>query len=283
MNRPMNLPMNLPVHLPIRALVADDEEAPREQLLAALRVAWPELQVVAVACNGVDAWDAFLEHEPALCFLDIRMPGLSGIDVAQRIAVQSGPQAQVVFASAYGDHALAAFDAGAVDYLVKPVEPERLARTVARLQGRLQSRPQSSPHSPPDLRALLATLLPQRKAPPLAVLQASVGREVKLIRADEVVYFESDSRYTRVVFDSANGGENGDAGSGDALIRTPLKELLAQLDEQLFWQVHRSVIVNHRCIASAVRVDEGQMHLTLRGRPEKLPVSRHFQALFKGQ
>ncbi len=269
--------MNGPVSVPVRALVADDEEAPREQLLAALRTAWPELQVVAVATNGVDAWDAFLEHEPALCFLDIRMPGLSGIDVARRIAVQSGPQAQVVFASAYGDHALAAFDAGAVDYLLKPVEPERLARTVARLRGRLQA---AVPAVTPDLQVLqtlMATLAaPLRKASPLAVLQASLGREVKLIRADEVVYFESDSRYTRVVFDGPEGG-------GDALIRTPLKELLAQLDEQLFWQVHRSVIVNHRCIASAVRVDEGQMHLTLRGRPEKLPVSRHFQGLFKGQ
>jgi DNA-binding LytR/AlgR family response regulator len=278
----MNLPMNSVLSPPVRALVADDEEAPREQLLAALRGAWPDLQVVAVAANGVDAWDAFLEHEPALCFLDIRMPGLSGIDVAQRI----GNQAQVVFATAYGDHALAAFDAGAVDYLLKPVEPGRLARTVARVQARLQGLAQSRqtatpavPETPPDLKALLATLMPLRKAPPLAVLQASVGREVKLIRSDEVVYFESDSRYTRVVFE----GQDSPAGSGDALIRTPLKELLAQLDEQLFWQVHRSVIVNHRCIASAVRVDEGQMHLTLRGRPEKLPVSRHFQGLFKGQ
>jgi DNA-binding LytR/AlgR family response regulator len=111
-----------------------------------------------------------------------------------------------------------------------------------------------------------------RRAPAQTVLQAAVGREVKLIRTDEVIYFESDSRYTRVVHEA-----------GEALIRTPLKELLAQLDEQLFWQVHRSVIVNHRCIASAVRVDEGQMHLTLRGRTEKLPVSRHFQGLFKGQ
>jgi DNA-binding LytR/AlgR family response regulator len=196
------------------------------------------------------------------------MPGLSGIDVAQRI----GTQAQVVFATAYGDHALAAFDAGAVDYLLKPVDATRLARTIERLRTRLQS---AAPV--PDLQALLATLVaPQRQAPRLSVLQASVGREVKLIRCDEVVYFESDSRYTRVVFEGADG-------KGDALIRTPLKELLAQLDEQLFWQVHRSIIVNHRCIASAVRVDEGQMHLSLRGRSEKLPVSRHFQALFKGQ
>lgn len=259
----------------ITALVADDEEAPREQLLAALKSAWPALNVVAVANNGVDAWDAFLEHEAAVCFLDIRMPGLSGIDVARRIA----GRAAVVFATAYGDHALAAFDAGAVDYLMKPVDPERLAQTVARLQDRFTHRPAHTLPDPAALQTLLAQLAAQARRPPLAVLQASVGREVKLIRTDEVIYFESDSRYTRIVFESSDGP----GGAGDALIRTALKELLAQLDEQQFWQVHRSVIVNHRHIASAVRVDEGHMHLTLRGRPETLPVSRHFQGLFKGQ
>jgi DNA-binding LytR/AlgR family response regulator len=250
----------------LRCLIADDEEAPRRQLLAALHQVWPELQVVAEAANGVDAWDAYLEHEPELCFLDIRMPGLSGIDVARRI----GAKAQVVFATAYDEHALAAFDAGAVDYLLKPVEPARLARTVERLQARLLA---PAPSPAPDLQAVLAALQAGvRRLAPLRVLQASLGREVKLIRTDEVIYFESDSRYTRVVYEG-----------GEALIRTPLKELLAQLDEGLFWQVHRSLIVNHRWIASAVRVDEGQMHLALRGRPEKLPVSRHFQALFKPQ
>jgi DNA-binding LytR/AlgR family response regulator len=249
-----------------RILIADDEEAPREQLLAALRQAWPQAEVVAAASNGVDAWDAFLEHEPEVCFLDIRMPGLSGIDVARRI----GSQAQVVFVTAHDDHALAAFDAGAVDYLLKPVEPARLAQTVQRLQQRPAARTDAAP---PGLHTLLHQLAAQaRRAPPLAVLQAAVGREVRLIRCDEVVYFESDSRYTRVVH-----------AGGDALIRTPLKELLAALDERLFWQVHRSVIVNHRHIAAAVRVDEGLMHLSLRGRPETLPVSRHFQGLFKGQ
>ena len=249
------------------ALIADDEEAPREQMLAALRVAWPALDVVAVAANGVDAWDAFLEHEPEVCFLDIRMPGLSGIDVARRI----GAQVPVVFATAYDDHAIAAFEAGAVDYLLKPVQAERLAQTVARLQARLA--PAATVPEPAALQALLTQLAAQaRRAPALQVLQAGVGREVRMIRADEVIYFESDSRYTRIVFDG-----------GEALIRTPLKELLAQLDEQQFWQVHRSVIVAHRHIASAVRVDEGHMHLTLRGRPERLPVSRHFQGLFKGQ
>jgi len=263
-----------------RLLIADDEEAPREQLLAALRQAWPGAQVVATAVNGADAWDAYLEHEPEVCFLDIRMPGLSGIDVAQRI----GAQAQVVFVTAYGDHALAAFDAGAADYLLKPVDPGRLAQTVQRVQARL-ARPAdpaahgAAPAQPPapDLQALLRDLAAQVRRPaPLAVLQAAVGREVRLIRTDEVIFFESDSRYTRVVHE-------GPGGSGDALIRTPLKELLTQLDEAVFWQVHRSVIVNHRHIASAVRVDEGHMHLTLRGRPETLPVSRHFQAQFKGQ
>lgn len=248
------------------ALIADDEEAPREQLLAALEQAWPELQVVATATNGADAWDAFLEHEPDVCFLDIRMPGQSGLDVARRI----GTQASVVFATAYDEHAIAAFDAGAVDYLLKPVDAARLAQTVQRLQARLQ-RP-----APVDLQALVDKLALAPRRAPLQVLQAGVGREVRLIRVDEVIYFESDARYTRVVFEGANG-------PGEALIRTPLKELLSQLDESLFWQVHRSVIVNHRHVAAAVRVDEGHMHLTLRGRPETLPVSRHFQGLFRGQ
>jgi DNA-binding LytR/AlgR family response regulator len=253
------------------ALIADDEEGPREQLLAALRVVWPALQIAATANNGTDAWDAFLEHEPEVCFLDIRMPGMSGLDVARRIGSQTGTRTQVVLVTAFDEHALAAFDAGAVDYVLKPVDHTRLAHTVARLQARKNGAATT------DLQSLLERLAaPLRKAAPLQVLQAGVGREVRLIRCDEVIYFESDARYTRVVHESAQG-------SGDALIRTPLKELLAQLDEQLFWQIHRSIIVNHRQIASAVRVDEGHMHLTLRGRSDKLPVSRHFQGLFKGQ
>lgn len=269
----------------LTALVADDEEAPREQLAAALREAWPELRV-ELAGNGVDAWDRYLELEPDLCLLDIRMPGLSGIEVARRI----GGRTPVVFVSAFGDHALAAFDAGAVDYVLKPVERERLAQALARLRERVVPRDAAAERTPANPEAAVATspataspaalqaLLDQlaaglkRPGAPLAVLQAAVGKEVRMIRIDEVVYFESDARYTRVV-----------TAAGDALIRTPLKELLAQLDEREFWQVHRSVIVNHRHIASAVRVDEGHMHLTLRGRAERLPVSRHFQPMFKGQ
>lgn len=248
----------------VTALVADDEEAPREQLKAALAAAFPRLDIVAESANGADAWDAWLEHQPDVCFLDIRMPGLTGIEVAQRIAGRT----PIVFVTAFGDHAIDAFDAGAVDYLVKPVEAARVRRMVDRLQAALRG-----PVATPDLRHLLEGLARQmRRPPPIEFVQSSVGREVRMIRIDEVVYFEADARYTRVVHDD-----------GDALIRTPLKELLVQLDDAVFWQIHRSVIVNQRRIAKATRIDETQMELTLRGRPERLPVSRPFQQLFRGQ
>jgi DNA-binding LytR/AlgR family response regulator len=249
----------------IKALIADDEEAPREQMRAALARVWPQLQIVDTAQNGVDAWDSFQEHEPHVCFLDIRMPGMTGLDVAKRIGA-SGVNTQIVFATAFDDHAVQAFNTGAVDYVLKPVQDERLAQAVERVKTRL-----SQPAA--DLQAVLRQLnlqIPQ--APAAKFIQASVGREIKMIAPHEVVYFESDTRYTRVVF-----------AGGEALIRTPLKELLATLDSAQFWQIHRSVIVNSTHIASAVRVDESNMHITLKGRADKLPVSRHFQSLFRAQ
>lgn len=247
------------------ALIADDEEGPRAQLVHRLAEAWPDLRIVQEAVNGVDAWDGWLDHEPDVCFLDVRMPGLTGIEVAQRI----GGRSHVVFVTAHGDHALAAFDAGAVDYVLKPVDPDRLAQACERVRARLAA-PISSP---PDLQALLDRLAGQvRKPAPLDLLRAGVGREVRLIPVDDVIFFESDSRYTRVVH-----------AGGEALIRTPLKELVGQLDPHRFWQVHRAVIVRRDAVASAVRGDDGGMTLTLRGRADTLPVSRHFQSLFKAQ
>jgi DNA-binding LytR/AlgR family response regulator len=251
------------------ALIADDEEAPRAQLRAALAIAWPELRIVAEATNGVDAWDLFLEHEPTVCFLDVRMPGLSGLDVARRI----DGAARVVLVTAFGDHALAAFDAGAIDYVLKPVDAARLGRTVAKLKQGLAAPIAASAVAPADMSTLLRRLAEGlRGEPPLETIQAGVGKEVRMIPIDDVLFFESDSRYTRVVHEA-----------GEALIRTPLKELLARLSPTSFWQVHRSIIVAQRAIASAVRQDDGGMFVTLRGRTERLSVSRHFQGLFRGQ
>ncbi|MFN0186649.1 MAG: LytR/AlgR family response regulator transcription factor [Aquabacterium sp.] len=277
-----------------RILIADDEDAPREQLAEALAQAWPQARIVAQASQGADAWDAWLEHQPDLCFLDIRMPGMSGIEVAQRIDGRT----PVVFVTAYGDHALAAFDTGAIDYLVKPVEPARLQRTVDRLQARLAAAAaagkgagapaparhagDSPAHATEEgtadaLRALLQRLVPAPSAigPPPA-LWAAVGKELRLIDLGEVLYFESDSRYTRVVYRQ-------DSRQQDALLRTPLKDLLTRLDPAGFMQVHRSVIVAVACVAAAVRVDDNVMELRLRGCTDRLPVSRPFQGLFKAQ
>jgi DNA-binding LytR/AlgR family response regulator len=252
-----------------RLLIADDEPAPREQLADALALAWPEARIVASAEHGADAWDQWLAHEPDVCFLDIRMPGLSGIDVARRIA----GRCPVVFVTAHGDHALQAFDAGAVDYLVKPLDMDRLAQTVARLKQTLQ-RPAPDAGA---LQLLLAQLAGQQRRPAWPdTLQACVGKEVRLIRVEDVIYCESDARYTRVVY--AEAGQQ-----REALLRTPLKDLLAQLDPARFQQVHRSVVVASAQIASAVRDDDGGMVLRLRGSPDTLTVSRPFQGLFKGQ
>ena len=252
-----------------RLLIADDEPAPREQLADALALAWPEARIVASAEHGADAWDQWLAHEPDVCFLDIRMPGLSGIDVARRIA----GRCPVVFVTAHGDHALQAFDAGAVDYLVKPLDVDRLAQTVARLKQTLQ-RPAPAADS---FQQLLAQLAGQQRQPAWPdTLQAGVGKEVRLIRVEDVIYCESDSRYTRVVYSEAGK-------QCEALLRTPLKDLLAQLDPARFQQVHRSIVVASAQIASAVRDDDGGMLLRLRSSPDTLTVSRPFQGLFKGQ
>jgi DNA-binding LytR/AlgR family response regulator len=243
-------------------LVAEDEPLMRERLLQMLQSAWPEVQVVLVAENGNDAWDGFLEHEPDVVFLDIRMPGLSGLEVAERI----GTAAHVVFVTAYDQYAVDAFDAGAVDYLLKPVQAERLERALARLRHKL-----SAP--PPDLGGLLRQLkaaLPDQRPQQLKWIKATVGKQIRLIDVQDVLFFQSDSKYTRVVL-----------ADSEALVKIALKDLLGGLDCERFWQIHRGTVVNVKAVAAVERVDAERMEVIVRGCSEKLPVSRSFTHLFR--
>jgi len=243
-------------------LVAEDEPLMRERLLELLAACWPEARVVLAAENGNDAWDGFLEHEPQVVFLDIRMPGLSGLEVAERI----GKLAHVVFVTAYDQYAVDAFDAGAVDYLLKPVQAERLERAVARLRAKLDA----GPADLGDLLRHLQAALPQARQDKVRWLRASVGRQIRVIDVDEVLFFQSDTKYTRVVLRDY-----------EALVRTPLKDLLSGLDRERFWQIHRGTVVNATAIAAAERIDAERMQVLLRGCDEKLTVSRTFAHLFR--
>lgn len=251
-------------------VVAEDEELLRTSLLLQLGEVWPGLRIVAECEDGASALEAIAEHKPDVAFLDIRMPGLTGIEVAAALSEVS-PRTQVVFVTAYDQYAIDAFEQGAVDYLLKPVARDRLQATVQRLQARVSAgRP-----DPATLEALLQHLARRpaepEAAPPLAWITANSGRETKLIMLDEVAYFRADSKYTVVV-----------TAEGEALLRTPLKELLEALDPRQFRQVHRSTIVNLKAVASVVRDDSGKGTLRLKGRSETLPVSVPFMALFKG-
>ena len=253
---------------PVRTcIVAEDESLLRHSLVAELKRAWPTLQIVAECEDGASAVEALAEHTPDVAFLDIRMPGLTGLEVAA-VAAEASPRTQIVFVTAYDQYAIDAFERGAIDYLLKPVKPERLDATVARLQARdLQ----------PDAAALAALLgklgaLPaQAGAPePLTWLTASAGRETRLILVDDVAYFQADQKYTTVV-----------TADGEALLRTSLRELLPRLDPNTFKQIHRSTIVNLKAIAGIVRDDSGRGTVRLRQRSETLTVSQPFMALFK--
>ena len=254
----------------VECVIAEDEELLRTALAQQLGQAWPELRVVAQCEDGASALEAIAERRPDVAFLDIRMPGLTGIEVAAALA-QVSPWTQVVFVTAYDQYAIDAFEQGAVDYLLKPVARDRLQTTVQRLQARVAS---GSP-DPAVLDALLRHLA-QRPAepavaPPLAWITANSGRETKLIMLDDVAYFRADSKYTVVV-----------TAEGESLLRTPLKELLEALDPHQFRQIHRSTIVNLRAVASVVRDDSGKGTLRLKGRSETLPVSVPYMALFRG-
>jgi DNA-binding LytR/AlgR family response regulator len=264
----MTEPSNPPV---IRAILADDERLLREQLQARLAECWPELQVCGLARDGLEAVRMAEELQPNVVFLDIRMPGLTGIEAAREMASQDNWRGEIVFVTAYDEYAVTAFEEGAVDYLLKPVERVRLDVTVARLRARLAQA------SPPDHQGALLHTLAQLQtrlngdsAPRLRWLQCGVGTSTKLVNVDDVLFFRSDEKYTRVQL----------AGQ-EALIRTPIRELISQLDPQQFWQIHRATIVNLGAIAAVQRDDAGRQRVSLKQHPELLEVSRSFGHLFR--
>ena len=257
-----------------RALIAEDEPVLAQALAQALLRLWPGLQIVASVTNGVAAVEQTLALQPDVLFLDIRMPGRSGLEAAELLA-EDWPEARpfplVVFVTAYDDYALQAFEQSAADYVLKPVSDARLAKTVARLQARLAQpagRGDALEQVLDQLRALSPA--PNRNAPRLSVLRAAVGNQVRLIRVADVVYFEATDKYVNVV-----------TADSESLIRMSLRELLDQLDPAQFWQIHRGTVVNIDHVSAAVRDDSGRLRLTLRGRPETLPVSRVYAHLFK--
>ncbi len=275
------------------ALIADDEALLAGALRAELAQAWPELRIVATVGDGASAVREALAKAPDVLFLDIRMPGMRGLEAAEALAEQwpvdepgAAPFPVLVFVTAYDQYALKAFDAQAIDYLTKPVVPQRLARTVARVQQQLATRSAAATPGPSDadatferLRALLSattaapavSTMPATPAMPrLGVVQASVGNTIRVVPIDEVLVFEASDKYVRVLTRDA-----------ELLIRTPLKDLLPQLDADAFWQVHRGTVVRATAIESVHRDEAGKTRLRLRGLREEVPVSRLYAGRFK--
>lgn len=245
---------------PLRALIADDEAHLCDDLHRRLHRLWPELHIVAVAHDGLAAAEALATQKPDIAFLDIRMPGRDGLQAARAAA----PECRLVFVTAFDDHAVQAFEQAAVDYLLKPVSDERLQRCVERLKRHL-------PGTEREVLSRLQHLLkPPDKPASLRWLRAQVGQAVRLVAVDEVCYFQSADKYTAVYTRDA-----------ELLLRTPLKDLIAQLDPEQFWQVHRGSVVNVSQIISARHDLLGKITLSLRDRPEKLAVSRGYAYLFR--
>jgi DNA-binding LytR/AlgR family response regulator len=252
------------------ALLADDEPLLRQSLARLLAEAWPELEIVAQARNGREAVEQFEAHRPDICFLDVHMPGLSGVEAARQI----GRRAHLVFVTAFDQYAVQAFEQQAIDYLVKPLEQPRLADTVARLKARLAAA-QPITGAEALIEQLAAHLARDKRPAPLRFIHATIGTALKLIPVEEIDFLRSDEKYTLIAW-------RGDAGKpGEALIRTPLKELVEQLDPQQFAQVHRSVVVNLRAVSHLTRGANETANIHLKGRDEVLPVSRSYLHLFR--
>ncbi|MFZ6863100.1 LytR/AlgR family response regulator transcription factor [Undibacterium sp. Ji67W] len=247
------------------AILADDERLMRDQLKSRLEQVWPELEILDEAKNGEEAIQLVEKYHPDLVFLDIRMPVKTGLEAAKEI----GNKAHIVFITAYDQYAIEAFDHGAVDYVLKPADVERLGKTVERLKSRLKSLTQ-----PNDMSSMLSQLAKQMgissKPTYLQWIQASIGQELRLIPVEEILFFQSDEKYTRV-----------QTASYEALIRKPVRDLSEELDPALFWQIHRSTLVNAKAISGVVRDLRGRHLVQIKGSNEKLEVSRSFVHLFK--
>ena len=253
----------------MKCVVAEDEALLREELLLQLRRAWPELEVVAACEDGAEALEAIANYKPEVAFLDIRMPGLTGLEVAAA-AAEASPATQIVFVTAYNQYAIDAFDRGAVDYVRKPIDPARLAATVQRVKSRIGADRSDAAALAAIIEQLRAKVPNVAKNPPLAWITASVGKETRVIPVEDVAYFKSDEKYTLVV-----------TAAGEALIRKPLRDLLDALDPVVFKQIHRSTIVNMKAIDAITRDDSGRGTMTLKNRPETLAVSISFMPLFR--
>jgi DNA-binding LytR/AlgR family response regulator len=267
------------------ALIAEDEALLAHALQTELRTLWPSLQVLATAGDGLSAVQLALQHHPDVLFFDIRMPGQSGLEAAAELADtwpdatdDAKPFPLLVFVTAYDQYAIAAFEAQAVDYVLKPVRADRLAKTVARLQSTLAQRQQTQlSHAGLDpvlnqLRSLLkAPTDHHRTQAPLQLLQASVGNQLRMVSVDEVLHLEAADKYVRVFTHDGN----------EVLLRTPLKELMQRLDAQVFWQIHRGSVVRATAIESVSRDESGRLSLRLKGKSERLSVSRLYAHLFK--
>ena len=282
--------MNLQGHTPARAVIADDERLMRDQLRARLAQVWPSLEIVAEAKNGLEAIEAVRVHQPDVIFLDIRMPGLTGVEAAKQIAqLEVGDDAllpEMVFITAYDQYALDAFEQGAVDYVLKPAEPERLRVTAERLQKRLMQRVGEAADSEltasrgghavggPSVQQLLHVLSAQLNGQPvqyLSWLQASVGQSIHMVAVSDVLFCISDDKYTRV-----------QTLKQEYLIRKPIKELVDELDPKVFWQIHRSTLVNVNAISGVQRDERGRQEVLIKGRADRLAVSRSASQLFRG-
>jgi DNA-binding LytR/AlgR family response regulator len=258
---------------PVRALIAEDEPILSQALVQTLQRLWPELQVAGVADNGVAAVEHALALRPDVLFLDIKMPGKTGLEAAHELAEEwpdGVPFPLVVFVTAYDDYALQAFEHAAADYVLKPVSEERLAMTVGRLKTRLAGRQERDGELERIVDQLRALSPPPGAAERLTIIRAAVGNQVRMIPVNDVLYFEATDKYVNVV-----------TVAGEALIRASLKELLPQLDASQFWQIHRGTVVNVSCVDAAVRDESGKLALRLRGRPGSLAVSRVFAHQFR--